>query len=148
MLFVLPGVLVLDALGHSTEAWARVGRSRWRWIGAFVVAPLGSLAATSFLPAILVLPCSFFYLLRVRALLQVATGLEVDGAGRKGLTPAQADALAPAFFVGVPVLAFLGIVLWTGDTRERLVALALGLPALAVAAYLSWTSLRRLDSRD
>ena len=143
VLFVLPVVLTVDALVRPRRAWHRVNRSKWRWIAAFLVAPVGSLLATSFVPAIMILPWSIFYMARVRSVLDVASGLEAEQAGRPGPTPSQQEAAAPIVFVGLPVTVFLGIVLWTGGPRERLVALAIAVPTLSTVAFIVWRSLHR-----
>ena len=144
VLFVLPGVLALDALSRPSGSWSRISRSRWRWIGIFLAAPVASLASGSFTPALVVAPFSFFYMARVRSVLDVATGLDGTSIDRRALTSAQKEALAPILLGGLPVLALMGIAFWSGGTKERLVAIALGLPALVAAGYFALRDMKRL----
>ena len=143
VLFVLPVVLLFDALLRPAGAWSRIGRSRWRWVAAFAFAPAASLAAGSFVPAIPIVAASCFYLARVRSLLEVSTGLALAEQGRRPLTPRQQDALGPLLLAGPPLLVFLGIVLWTGDARGRVVATAMALGGFAVVGATVWRNLRQ-----
>jgi hypothetical protein len=143
VLFVLPGVLTFDALLRPAEAFVRIGRSKWRWTVVFVAAPAVSFALRSFVPALVVVPFTAYYLARVRSLLDVSTGLALEERGRPVLSPQRQEALAP-LLMAPPLLVFLGIVLWTGDTRGRIVASVMVLSGLAVVAVVVVRNLRRL----
>ena len=121
-----------------------MGRSKWRWVAAFAFAPIASALATSFLPAVAIAPVSFFYLARVRSVLDVSTGLSLVEAGRPVLSAKQQDAVAPLLLAGPPILVFLGIILWTGDARGRVIAIAMAFGGLAVVGGVCWRNLRRL----
>lgn len=105
-------------------------------------APTLSLLTTSVVPGVLVMPMSFFYMARVRSLLDIATGLARADHEKPRLDLAQ-DQASEALLFGIPVLVFLGLILWTGDTRGRLVALALAVPSLIVVGVIIARSTRR-----
>ena len=140
-MYVLPLVLTFDAGVRPRKAWNRVGRQKWRWVTAFLSAPAGSLVLNSIVPGVLVVPISAYYMVRVRSLLAVASGLVAVEDGRPNL--ALDEQAGAALLFGLPVLAFLGIVLWTGDARGRLVALALAVPPLVVIGVIVARSTRR-----
>jgi hypothetical protein len=144
-MYVLPVLLTFDAGLRPTEAWDQIGRHKWRWVLAFLSAPTVSLVFKSQLPGLLVIPISFFYMAQVRSLLDVATGLAAAAHGRhsvvgKVMRDQQAGG---AVLFGLPILVFLGIILWTGDARERSVALAITAPLLAIAGVIIVRAARR-----
>lgn len=138
-LYVLPIVLMFDALLHPSGAWRRLSRNRYRWVAVFAAVPLLGLETGTSYIAYAVAPFSIFYMARVRSQLGAATALELDTAGSRGLTVADLPRLEPLIFLG-PVLAFLVLVGWRGDWGDRIVAAAIGLAACAAALAAAWAA--------
>ena len=73
---ILPALLAIDTIVRPAVAWRRIGRSRWPWLAAFAAAPVAVFVTGSYLPGLVVLVVSAFYLAKVRSVLDIATGVE------------------------------------------------------------------------
>ena len=145
VLYVLPLVLAVDALVRPRAAWRRIGRSKLLWVTAFAAAPVVGFTLRSPVPAVVVAGFSFFYLAKVRSLLDAATELELALRGWR-VDAGTMEALTGLLFA-IPFLPFLIIAATAEQRDDRLVALAFAVAGIGGGVGAVWWNIRRARGR-
>lgn len=136
LIYVMPLVAAIDAAVHPAKAWRQAGI--WPW--PFLVLPLGVVVGVGMIgPARIVALAvvdvvAGIYFAKVRALVDVATGMAGRTVGLAGIQSGAYGPFIPAI-VGVPVVVWVTLLLVINASAVALrIALAAG--GIAVAAAM------------